>query len=61
MTATEKTYFNELVSANVNEHVEQKNGLSYLSWAWAWAEVCKRYPDANYEVVKFKDEEVHHV
>lgn len=53
MTATEKTYFNELVSANVNEHVEQKNGLSYLSWAWAWAEVCKRYPDANYEVVKF--------
>ena len=32
-------YFNELNNINVNDHVEQKNGLSYLSWAWAWAEV----------------------
>ena len=53
MTATEKNYFNELYSVNVNEKTEEKNGLTYLSWAWAWAEFCKRYPDANYEVVKF--------
>jgi hypothetical protein len=31
----------ELLKINVNEHTEQKNGLTYLSWAWAWAEVLK--------------------
>jgi hypothetical protein len=35
---------------NVNEHVETKNGLSYLAWAWAWAEVKKHYPNANYTI-----------
>lgn len=53
MTDTEKNYFNELYSVNVNGKTEEKNGLTYLSWTWAWAEVCKRYPDANYEVIKF--------
>lgn len=46
----DKNYFQELYDINVNERVEQKNGLSYLSWAWAWAEVKKRYPDANYKI-----------
>ena len=27
--------FNELRKINVNEHIEKKNGLSYLSWAYA--------------------------
>ena len=27
-----------LLSKNVNEHIEKKGKLSYLSWAWAWAE-----------------------
>ena len=27
-----------------------KNGLSYLSWPYAWAEVKKRFPKANYKV-----------
>ena len=27
--------FNELRKINVNEHVEKKGNLSYLSWAWA--------------------------
>lgn len=45
--------FNELYKLNVNENVEKKNGLSYLSWAWAWAEFMKRYPQAEYEIVKF--------
>lgn len=51
--------FNELNQVNVNEHVEKKNAgktsLSYLSWAWAWAETKKRYPDATYEIVKFEN------
>lgn len=53
---TMKNVFTDLNSVNVNEHVEQKNTgkatLSYLSWAWAWAEVKKRYPDAHYEILK---------
>lgn len=36
--------FEELSKIDVGEHIEKKNGLSYLSWAWAWAEVKKRYP-----------------
>lgn len=45
-----KSIFETLNVKNVNEHVEKKNGLSYLSWAWAWAEVKKEYPSANYTV-----------
>jgi hypothetical protein len=36
--------FDILSQINCNEHVEQKNGLSYLSWAWAWGELKKLYP-----------------
>lgn len=42
--------FERLNAINVNEKVEQKNGLTYLSWAWAWAEVKKLYPEANYTI-----------
>ena len=49
-----------LSKINVSERIEKKYfknkksgkeyGLSYLSWAWAWAEVKKRYPTASYEI-----------
>jgi hypothetical protein len=42
--------FETLNSINVNGHTEKKNGLTYLSWAWAWAEVKKAYPNATYTV-----------
>lgn len=45
-----KSIFETLFEINVNDHVEKKNGLSYLSWAYAWAEVKKKFPDANYKV-----------
>lgn len=44
--------FEELYSINVNDKTEKKNGLTYLSWAWAWAEFCKIYPDATYTLYK---------
>lgn len=48
--------FDELYGLNVSSHVEKKvsggTELTYLSWTWAWAEIKKRYPDANYEVVE---------
>lgn len=42
--------FDTLNAINVNEHTEQKNGLTYLSWAWAWAEIKKAYPEAFYTI-----------
>lgn len=47
---TEKSVFETLKSINVNGKTEVKNGLTYLSWAWAWAEVKKAYPDATYTI-----------
>ena len=44
-----------LLKKNVNEHVEKKNGLSYLSWAWAWAEALRADPTATYKVEMFGD------
>jgi hypothetical protein len=38
----------ELLKINVNDHTERKNGLTYLSWAWAWAEVLKLDPAATW-------------
>ena len=43
-------YFSKLNAINVNDKTEQKNGLTYLSWAYAWGEVKKLFPDANYTV-----------
>ena len=45
-----ENYFIELNNINVNEKTEQKNGLTYLSWAFAWGELKKRHPDANYKI-----------
>ena len=42
--------FSKLNSINVNDKTEKKNGLTYLSWAWAWGEVKKLYPDATYTI-----------
>lgn len=51
-----KNYFIELNNINVNDKVEKKNGLSYLSWAYAWGEVKKLYPDANYVIYERQTE-----
>lgn len=60
-----KEKFIELYSLDVNKYVEKKQGLSYLTWSFAWAEFKKVYPDATYEVMKdengrcyFGDEEI---
>lgn len=45
-----KSVFNTLNAINVNDKTENKNGLTYLSWAFAWAEVKKLYPDATYTI-----------
>ena len=42
-----------LLKTNVNEHTEKKANLTYLSWAWAWAEALKADPKATYKVEMF--------
>lgn len=43
-------YFEELAAVNVNGKTEEKNGLKYLSWAFAWGELKKRHPTAFYTI-----------
>ncbi len=45
-----KSVFEVLNAINCNEHTEKKNGLTYLSWAWAWQKVKENYPDATYTI-----------
>lgn len=47
--------FEVLNLVDCSEHKEEKNGLSYLSWAWAWAELKKRYPASFYTIYENRD------
>lgn len=55
-----KSVFDILNGVNVNAYTETKDigggkSLSYLSWANAFAEVKKRYPDMTYEIKRFEN------
>jgi len=50
-----KELIEKLLKTNVNEHTEKKNGLTYLSWAWAWAEALKADSSAWYKIEMFGD------
>jgi hypothetical protein len=41
--------YTELRKINVSEHIEKKNGLSYLSWAWAVDTLLQQDPMATWE------------
>jgi len=47
---SKKRVFERLSAINVNDHVEKKKDLSYLSWAWAWSETKRACPDATYKI-----------
>ena len=47
--------FKKLIEWNVNEHTEEKDGLTYLSWAWAWQKFLEACPDATYEIKRFEN------
>jgi hypothetical protein len=44
--------FKTLSGIDVNQHVEKKGQFTYLSWAWAVAELRKASPTATWEVIK---------
>lgn len=48
-----KTTWQVLSAINCNDKTEKKNGLTYLSWAWAWGIVKEKCPDANYKVRQY--------
>ena len=43
----------ELLKLNVKDFTEKKQGLTYLSWAHAWAYALKADPSANFHVHTF--------
>lgn len=45
------TTFEKLSAINVNDYVEKKDGLTYLSWAWAWSQTKRACPDATYKIL----------
>lgn len=40
----------DLLKLDVSKHIEKKNNLSYLSWAWAWTQALKADANAHYQV-----------
>ena len=53
--AKQKSVYETLSQIDVNEHTEKKNGLTYLSWAWAWGILKKYYPE-SYFIVYHNDQ-----
>lgn len=53
-----KTVFERLSAINVNNHVEKKKDLTYLSWPWAWSAVKKECPDARYIIRETEFDEI---
>ena len=42
---TAKEIWSTLSKVDVSEHTEDRGGLTYLSWAWAWGVMMEHYPD----------------
>ena len=50
MAEQKKSVFETLNAVNVNDKAEKKGNLTYLSWAWAWGEVKKAFPEATFTI-----------
>ncbi len=50
-----KSTFEVLNAINCNDHTEQKNDLTYLSWAWAWQIAKQNFPDATFTIYENAD------
>lgn len=51
-TVKKKSVFETLSAVNVNDKIENKKGMKYLSWVYAWSEVKKIYPLATFKVLR---------
>jgi hypothetical protein len=46
---TKLSTWETLTAVDCSAKIEKRGKFAYLSWAWAWAEVKKVYPEANYK------------
>lgn len=51
----DKNYFIELYNEDVSDYVEKKNGLNYVSWAYAWKGIKEKHPTATYTIYENPD------
>ena len=49
-----------LNAIDCSEHTESKNGLTYLSWAWAWQILKENYPTATYKIYEDANGKFYH-
>ncbi len=52
--------FKELAAVNVKDRLEKKGRFDYLSWAYAWAIVKDKYPDAQRKVYESEATELNY-
>lgn len=55
---TEQSLFEQLNQLNVNDHVDKKNGLSYLSWSYVHQELKKVDPNYTVKVHEYPHPEI---
>ena len=53
--ATLAEIWKTLSAIDCGAHTEKKQGMTYLSWAWAWGIMMSEFPDCHYQ---FGDHEV---
>lgn len=53
--------FEKLSQINLNEHVEKRKDLTYISWVYAWAEAKKVYPDITYKIIRYGENQLPYV
>jgi len=53
--------FERLNKINVSGYTEKKNGLTYLSWAFAWSEIKKVCPDVTYNIEMFGENKLPYI
>jgi len=46
---TFQSVWKTLSAIDCTDKAEKKNGLTYLSWAWAWGIMMEHYPEARYD------------
>ena len=51
----QKSVWEVLSSIDCTKHIEKKNGLNYLSWAWAWGITKSKFSSANYKVIQYEE------
>jgi hypothetical protein len=55
MTEKKLNYFEQLNNINVQDKIEKKGNLSYLSWAFAWEQLKIKHPKAQYKIYERED------